>query len=152
MRLVRLYAGKPYFEVPIAGFTLTPETVRFMQFPAARLRTTTLMTDTFGDKDITVTEVTTTGATAGNYRVTLDFVLPKRRLGQLLVPINWLPNCLYRVLAKPSDHIVAYFENTAGLVEGVDEVYTSSKIVVQEIGASALRTAAQITTANTGAV
>ena len=54
-----------------------------------------------------------------------------------------------RVLAKPSDHIVAYFENTAGLVEGVDEVYTSSKIVVQEIGASALRTAAQITTSNT---
>ena len=26
-------AGKPYFNVPIAGFTLTPETVRFMQFP-----------------------------------------------------------------------------------------------------------------------
>ena len=26
-------AGKPYFNVPITGFTLTPETVRFMQFP-----------------------------------------------------------------------------------------------------------------------
>ena len=29
------YAGKPYFEVPNTGFTLTPETVRFMQFPAS---------------------------------------------------------------------------------------------------------------------
>ena len=28
-------AGKPYFNVPITGFTLTPETVRFMQFPTA---------------------------------------------------------------------------------------------------------------------
>jgi flagellar hook protein FlgE len=143
------YAGKPYFEVPIAGFTLTPETVRFMQFPAAN-KTTTLMTDTFGDKDITVTEVTTTGATAGNYRVTLDFVLPNATTWPASGTNQLAAELPVRVLAKPSDHIVAYFENTAGLVEGVDEVYTSSKIVVQEIGASALRTAAQITTANTG--
>ena len=43
------------------GFTLTPETVRFMQFPAAG-KTTTLMTDTFGDKDITVVEVSAADA------------------------------------------------------------------------------------------
>jgi flagellar hook protein FlgE len=143
------YEGKPYFEVPITGFTLTPETVRFMQFPAVG-KTTTLMTDTFGDKDITVTEVTTTGATGGNYRVTLDFdttgtTWPAAGTNEFAAELP------IRVLAKPSDHIAAYFESTAGLVEGVDEVYTSSKIVVQEIGASALRTAAQITTANTGA-
>ena len=120
-----------------------------MQFPAAN-KTTTLMTDTFGDTDITVTEVTTTGATAGNYRVTLDFVLPNATTWPASGTNQLVAELPVRVLAKPSDHIVAYFENTAGLVEGVDEVYTSSKIVVQEIGASALRTAAQITTANTG--
>ena len=36
------HAGKPYFEVPQTGFTLTPETVRFMQFPAVG-KTTTLI-------------------------------------------------------------------------------------------------------------
>ena len=47
-----------------------------------------------------------------------------------------------QVLAKPSDHIVAYFENTEGSVEGVNEAHYSNKVVVQEIGASAKRTAA----------
>ena len=145
------HAGKPYFEVPQSGFTLTPETVRFMQFPAAG-KTTTLMTDTFGDKDITVVEVSAADAsdTTNNYRVTLDVVLPAATTWPASGTNELAAELPVSVLAKPSDHIVAYFEDTAGLVEGVDEVYTSSKIVIQEIGASALRTAAQITTANTG--
>ena len=44
------------------------------------------------------------------------------------------------ILAKPSDHIEAFFEDTAGLVEGVDDVYYSNKIVIREIGDSAKRT------------
>ena len=146
------HAGKPYFEVPQSGFTLTPETVRFMQFPAAGM-TTTLMTDTFGDKDITVVEVSAADAsdTINNYRVTLDVVLPAATTWPASGTNELAVELPVSVLAKPSDHIVAYFEDTAGLVEGVEEVYTSSKIVIQEIGASALRTAAQITTANTGA-
>jgi len=145
------YAGKPYFEVPQTGFTLTPETVRFMQFPDSG-KTTTLMTDTFGDKDITVVEVSAANAsdTANNYRITLDVVLPTTTTWPASGTTELAAELPVSVLAKPSDHIVAYFEDTAGLVEGVDEVYTSSKIVIQEIGASALRTAAQITTANTG--
>ena len=43
------------------------------------------------------------------------------------------------ILAKPSDHIEAFFEDTSDLVEGVDEVYYSNKIVVREIGESAKR-------------
>jgi flagellar hook protein FlgE len=43
------------------------------------------------------------------------------------------------ILAKPSDHVEAYFEDTAGLVEGVDDVFYSNKIVVREIGDSAKR-------------
>ena len=44
------------------------------------------------------------------------------------------------ILAKPSDHIEAFFEDTAGLVEGVDDVFYSNKIVIREIGDSAKRT------------
>jgi flagellar hook protein FlgE len=110
------------------------------------------MTDTFGDKDITVVEVSAADAsdTTNNYRVTLDVVLPAATTWPASGTNELAAELPVSVLAKPSDHIVAYFEDTAGLVEGVDEVYTSSKIVIQEIGASALRTAAQITTANTG--
>jgi len=43
------------------------------------------------------------------------------------------------ILAKPSDHVEAYFQDTAGLVEGVDDVFYSNKIVVREIGDSAKR-------------
>ena len=45
-------------------------------------------------------------------------------------------------MAKPSDHIEAFFESTEGLVEGVNEVFYSNKIVVREIGDSAKRNAA----------
>ena len=121
-----------------------------MQFPAGG-KTTSAMTDPtngFGDKDIAVVSVTTVDASnpATKYRVTLD--------------VDWtgktFPNIAagterpIQVLAKPSDHIVAYFEGTENLVEGVNEAYYSNKIVVQEIGASAKRTAAQNTTSNTG--
>jgi flagellar hook protein FlgE len=153
------FAGKPYFEVTIAsGFPLSPETVRFMQFPtAARVglgsadaaktnNWTSAPTDAaqgFGDKDIAVANVTTVGATAGSYRVTLD--VDRSVLG---FPTFTADNTV-QVLAKPSDHIVAYFEDTEGLVEGVDEAFYSNKIVVQEIGASARRTMAQNTTNDT---
>ncbi|MAD94424.1 MAG: hypothetical protein CML33_02895 [Rhodobacteraceae bacterium] len=121
-----------------------------MQFPAGG-KSTSAMTDPttgFGDKDIAVVSVTTVDASnsATKYRVTLD--------------VDWtgktFPNIAagterpIQVLAKPSDHIVAYFEGTENLVEGVNEAYYSNKIVIQEIGASAKRTAAQNTTSNTG--
>ena len=53
------------------------------------------------------------------------------------------------VLAKPSDHIEAYFEGTEGLVAGVNDAYYTGKIVFQEIGDSAKRFAAHDTTDNT---
>ena len=51
------------------------------------------------------------------------------------------------VLAKPSDHIEAYFENTEGLVDGVETAYYSGKIAVREIHKSAKREHADDTTA-----
>ena len=44
------------------------------------------------------------------------------------------------VLAKPSDHIEAYFDNTNGLVEGVPETFYSNKLIVREVQDSAKRT------------
>ena len=46
------------------------------------------------------------------------------------------------ILAKPSDHVEAYFENTSGLVEGVKDVNYSNKIVIREIDSSAKRQSA----------
>ena len=51
--------------------------------------------------------------------------------------------CAVTILAKPSDHIEAYFENTEGLVEGVDKAFYSGKIAVREVQSSAKR--AQLT-------
>ena len=139
-------AGKPYFEVPKAGFTLTPETVRFMQFPGGG-KSVSAMTTFFGDKDITVASVTATGASdANHYIVTLDYAMN----GATFPAINSGNERAIQVLAKPSDHIVAYFEDTEGLVSGVNEAFYTNKIVVQEIGASAKRTVAQTTTTNVG--
>jgi len=147
-------AGKPYFNVPITGFsTTTPETVRFMQFPttaevnAGAVNGTSKndWTTAFGDKDIAVASVSTSGQVdANHYVVTLDLDYT----GQAFPTITGDERAV-QVLAKPSDHIVAYFENTEGLVEGVNEAFYSNKIVLQEIGASALRTAAQDTTNDT---
>ena len=47
-----------------------------------------------------------------------------------------------KILAKPSDHIEAFFESTEGLVEGVNEIFYSNKIVVREVGDSAKRNSA----------
>jgi flagellar hook protein FlgE len=43
------------------------------------------------------------------------------------------------ILGKPSDHVEAYFEDTQGLVEGVDKVHYANRLVMREIGDSAKR-------------
>jgi len=143
-------AGKPFFNVPITGFSLTPETVRFMQFPTSTEVNNGALastgkndwTDEFGDKDIAVANVTTTGAVnTSHYVVTLDLDYT----GQTFPTISNTERAV-QVLAKPSDHIVAYFEDTEGLVEGVNDAFYSNKLVIQEIGASARRTVAEDTT------
>jgi hypothetical protein len=56
------------------------------------------------------------------------------------------------ILAKPSQHIEAYFESTKGLVEGVDKVFYSNKIILQEIGNAAKRSAGDTTTGASGSI
>ncbi|MDE0783911.1 MAG: flagellar hook-basal body complex protein, partial [Planktomarina sp.] len=142
------YANKAYFEVPVTNFTTAPEVIRFMQFPDGNAGHINSRVETFfGSKDITVLDTTTVGASAGHYRVTIDFDMTG-----LTWPITNATSGAERavqVLAKPSDHIVAYFEDTEGSVEGVKEAHYSNKVVVQEIGASAKRLAAHDSTDNT---
>lgn len=124
--------------MPITGFsTTTPETVRFMQFPttaevnAGAVNGTSKndWTTAFGDKDIAVASVSTSGQVdANHYVVTLDLDYT----GQAFPTITGDERAV-QVLAKPSDHIVAYFENTEGLVEGVNEAFYSIRLSYKKL-------------------
>ena len=57
-----------------------------------------------------------------------------------------------RILAKPSAYLESYFENTKGIVEGVDDVYYSNKIVVREIKDAAKRESGDSTTSADGSI
>ena len=139
------FANKAFISVPTADYgTTSPETVRFMQFPTAG-KTTTAFTTFFGTKDHAVLNVVTNG---GNYEITFDYDMTGKTF-PIANGATAASELAIQVLGKPSDHIVAYFEDTEGSVEGVNEAYYSGKVVIQEIGASAKRTAIQSTTINT---
>ena len=147
--------NKPFFEVlkPAAGanpaFGLDVEVVRFFQQPGVVADVGTALTDKFGTKEIAATAVASPVAAraATHIRVLMDF--------DMGTPSTAFPTIVtagqqaITVLAHPSDHIEASFENTEGLVEGVSEAYYSNKISVKEIGASAKRLMGHDTTDNT---
>ena len=138
--------GVPFISVPKADFSTTPETVRFMQFDGGDSnKVDTAFTTFFGTKDIAVSNVEQDPTVAGNYRVSLTFDMGTN----VALPVLGANEMPITVLAKPSDHIEAYFEGTEGLVAGVDEASYTGKIVFQEIGDSAKRFAAHDTTDNT---
>ncbi len=137
-------AGVPFISVPKANFSTTPETVRFMQFPASGK--TNALTTFFGTEDIAVSSVVQDTGVSANYRVSLTFDMGT---ATALPVLNTGTEAPIFVLAKPSDNIAAYFEGTEGLVEGVDDAFYTGKIVFQEIGNSAKRLAAHDTTDNT---
>ena len=93
----------------------------------------------FGSNEISIKKTTNpVDAGDGNdvdTQYQLDFIVPGGAL-----PVAAQDKIT--ILAKPSDHVEAYFEDTAGLVEGVDDVFYSNKIVVREIGESAKRASA----------
>ena len=138
--------GVPFISVPKADFSTTPETVRFMQFDGGdNTKVDTAFTTFFGTKDIAVSNVVQDPAVPLNYRVSLTFDMGTN----VALPVLGGNEMPITVLAKPSDHIEAYFESTEGLVAGVDEASYTGKIVFQEIGDSAKRFAAHDTTDNT---
>ena len=79
----------------------------------------------------------------------LDFIVPG---GQAAITAltNGIIQEPIKILAKPSDFIEAYLEDTEGLVEGVRDVFYSNKIVVREIGDAAKRNAADESAAFAG--
>jgi flagellar hook protein FlgE len=95
---------------------------------------------TFGSNEIAIKKRTEVADAddGGNNKDTvyqLDFIVPG---GQATLNAFGAQEKI-TILAKPSDHIEAYFEDTAGLVEGVKDVSYSNKIVVKEVGDSAKR-------------
>ena len=109
------------------------EVLRFQQNDAANNKAEDFVR-LFGSNEIAVKKRT---LVAGDTAYQLDFIVPG---GQATIAALGAQEPL-KILAKPSDHIEAYFEDTSGLVEGVNEVFYSNKIVVREIGDSAKRNA-----------
>ena len=69
---------------------------------------TTQLTDVLGTQPIAVKSITTTGAAGGYYKVTLD-----KEVSAAEWPITFAgAQSVISVLAKPSDTVEAYFENT----------------------------------------
>ena len=108
----------------------------------------TSLTNILGTSPIAVKQVDT-GSDANHWKFILDFDLD----GQAFPGAAYAASksgtdteSTISILAKPSKNIEARFESTEGLVEGVDKVFHTSKLVIQEIGASAKRFAADTNT------
>ena len=127
-----------FLKVTLADGTLpaAPEVFRFQ--PRATNAATTAFMTAVGSGNVTVKSATSSG---GNTVYTLDY----KPTGTIQTAINALANNM-RILAKPSAYLESYFQSTKGLVEGVDDVYYSNKIVVQEIKDAAKRESGDSTT------
>jgi flagellar hook protein FlgE len=100
------------------------------------------LTNILGTQPIAIREIADGAEGDGStFKVTLDFDLD----GQTFPPTAYTASVAagtesaINVLLKPSDNVEAYFEGTEGLVEGVDEAFYTQSLVIQEVGASALR-------------
>ena len=113
----------------------SPEVLRFQQSDVGRDDAQTEFIDEIGTDEISVTDEVRGNTTTV---FTLDF---KPITANTSDPLNNSQDPI-TILAKPSEHIEAYFQDTAGLVEGVKDVSYSNKIIIREIGNSAKRTSA----------
>ncbi len=122
--------GDGYLRVTIKGvITDNLELFRFQQNDVTGDGTSTDFIELIGSDEIAIKSYSDDGADT-------VFILDH------LVAGGTLPAAAQdeiKILAKPSDHIEAFFESTDGLVEGVNEIFYSNKIVVTEIGDSAKR-------------
>ncbi|MDC3003010.1 flagellar hook-basal body complex protein [Paracoccaceae bacterium] len=125
--------GDGYLRVTIKGvITDNLELFRFQQNDVTANGTSTDFIELIGSEEIAIKSFSNDGTDT-------VFILDQ------LVAGGALPAAAQdeiKILAKPSDHIEAFFESTEGLVEGVNEVFYSNKIVVREVGDSAKRNSA----------
>ena len=125
--------GDGYLRVTVKGaIEDNLEVLRFQQNDVTANGTSTDFIETVGSDEIAIKSFSDDGTDT-------VFILDHLVAGGAL-PTGQDP---IKILAKPSDHIEAFFESTDGLVEGVNEVFYSNKIVVREIGDSAKRASAQ---------
>jgi len=79
-----------------------------------------------------------------------EFVLNHTVTGTAIIDGGNGTESAINILAKPSDYVEAYFEDTEGLVEGVSDVFYSNKIVLREIDSAAKRTSDAAFASNAG--
>ena len=130
--------------VPTADLPAEPEVFRFQ--PVGTDAPSVAFMAAVGSGNVTVKSTSVAG---GNRTYVLDYkptgtVQSAVTGGGVAAPL--------RILAKPSAFIESYFQSTKGLVEGVDDVYYSKKIVVQEIKDAAKRESGDSTTSGTDAI
>lgn len=131
-----------FLKVTLTDGTLPAEPEVFRFQPRATNDATTAFMTAVGSGNVTVKSAVSSG---GSTVYTLDY----KPTGTIQTAINALGGNNLRILAKPSDYLESYFQSTKGLVEGVDDVYYSNKIVVQEIKDAAKRESTDSTTSGT---
>ena len=129
--------------VPTAKIIDKPEVFRFQQ--NAVTGKTTAFSEQVGSAEVAVKSSSISGTDT-------IFVLDHTVIGTAIYTTGNGTEAPITILAKPSQHIEAYFESTKDLVEGVDKVFYSNKIVLQEIGNSAKRNAGDTTTGAAGSI
>ena len=132
--------------VPTAKIIDKPEVFRFQQ-NAASGKTTKLI-EQVGSAEVAVKSSKVDPNDGARTLFKLDHLV----LGNDIINGGNSGEADITILAKPSQHIEAYFESTKDLVEGVDKVFYSNKIVLQEIGNAAKRSAGDTTTGAAGSI
>ncbi|MGB0601862.1 MAG: flagellar basal body FlgE domain-containing protein, partial [Flavobacteriaceae bacterium] len=137
-----------YLEISVATNKIIdkPEVFRFQQNAAAGK--TTKLIEQVGSAEVAVKSSKVDPNDAARTLFKLDHLV----IGNDIINGGNGTEADFNILAKPSQHIEAYFESTKDLVEGVDKVFYSNKIVLQEIGNSAKRNAGDATTAAAGSI
>jgi flagellar hook protein FlgE len=127
--------------LPTANIIEKPEVFRFQQNDVNN-KTENFIAE-IGSNEIAVKSVTT-DTVNNEYSFVLDH---KVVLDAKMLTPNTGGEAPITILAKRSDHIEAYFEDTKGMVEGVDDVFYANRMIVREIGDSAKR---EVSTAGGG--
>ena len=127
-----------YLEVTITGdqTALDHEVFRFQQNADDPDNETTKFIDQVGADEISIRSMTLDAGTGNTV-----FVLNHTVIGTDIITAGNATESAIKILAKPSDFVEAFYEDTAGLVEGVPEAFYSNRIVVREIDTAAKRTA-----------
>ena len=132
--------GRLNVTLPTGDLPAAPEVFRFQPVNAADVPSTAFISQV-GSGEVGVKSATVVGL---NTVYVLDHIVTGTVVADVVAGGEANP---FRILAKPSAFLESYFESTKDIVEGVDEIYYSNKIVVREIKDAAKRESGDATTA-----